>query len=478
MTALATLKKLFARSTPAKQARSKFFRPAIDALEDRRLMAVFIVDDDFAADNPARRQYTTIQGAVDAAITPVGNRAGDSIVVRPGLYNESVSIDKRITITGAVAPAIPFIGNRPYANDPSLNPARASIVDPATGAGFTITASNVILQGFTVANFDESEDTQGIVVTGGTANKILRNVIVDNTIGISLATDTATSNVGAARTTYVTGNVLRDNNTLGAAAGNGIYSDAGLRNVSITANRITGHENASILAITTVDTDFNTSVTIASNLIGNQVTGEADSAIILANLTNSTVVGNVMRNIYNNGTGIALVGGVSNVKVLSNNLANGAFTGINVIFRPGDYAVAAPNSNNLIQGNVITNFGDGGIRLREGANNNVVKANVVQKNGFGASEADANDGFGSGISLEDAIDNIVELNVSYYNDTDGFYADLLSSGNIIRNNTGLFNGEHDFHDDSIGAGTAGTANTYTNNRGRNGSPAGLIRFRY
>lgn len=463
---LSIVKRLFTSAKTKQPRRRKSFRPQVDSLEDRRLLAVFTVDDSFAANNPAAGQYTTIQAAVNAAAP-----ANDFIFVRAGNYNENVSVTKQLTILGPGTPSVPYIGANPNPNDYSLNPTYAAIVDPTLGAGFTVAASRVTIQGFTIANRDNGPDTQGVVLASGNSNKVISNVIVGNTIGISLATEVSGTNTTADKATFITSNTLRDNNAPGSASGNAIYSDAGVRNAYITGNRITGHLNASILIIRADSALYNSQVTISSNLIGNQVTNEADSAIILANLQNSSVVGNVMRNIYNNGTGIALVGGNSNVQILSNNLVNGSFTGINVIFRPESYPVTTNNTNLLIQGNVVQNFGDGGIRLREGAFNNTVRANVVQYNGFGTT----NDGFGSGITLEGAINNIVESNVSYYNDADGFFADLASSGNTIRNNSALYNGEHDYHDDSLLAPLP-PANTYTNNIGRTQNRPGLIRF--
>lgn len=454
------------------------FRPRIDALEERRLMAVFIVDDDFAGDNPAARMYDTIQEAVDAAATPIGTRAGDIIVVRPGIYDENVVVDKRLTLMGSFAPSLPFIGSNPNPYDPAVNPNVAAIIDPTTaGAAITVTASGAIVQGFTLANFEGTADSQGVVVTETTGVRIMRNVILDQTIGVSLDTSDASTNTGALKQTWVYGNTFRDNNTAGAAAGNGIYADAGIRNVLISANKFTGHENASIIIISDATTTVNTNVTISANQIGDQFAGLNDSAIILANLRNSTVSSNILRNIYNNGTGIFFAGGSSNVTVVGNNLQNGAFTGINVRYLPGDYFVAAPNTRLFIQGNIVSNFGDGGIRLRDGSFENIVRYNVVYGNGFGATAADVGDGFGSGITLEGAIDNIVDGNTSYNNDADGFFADEFSLDNVLRNNLAYGNGEHDYHDDSTSLiNPTRPANTYFYNRGRTQNRTGLIRY--
>lgn len=205
--------------------------------------------------------------------------------------------------------------------------------------------------------------------------------------------------------------------------------------------------------------------------------------MVIANLTLSTISGNVMRNIYNGGqtvdglsSGIFFAGGSSDVKVLGNSLVNGGLTGINVRFDPASYNVDTPNSRLTIQGNFVQNWGDGGIRLRDGSFNNTVRANTVLDNGFGTTPEEVGEGFGSGISLEEAINNIVEANVVKFNDADGIFADALSENNKIRSNFSFGNGEHDYHDDSTGLGTAGTANTYKYNKGRTQNRPGLIRF--
>ena len=68
-------------------------------------------------------------------------------------------------------------------------------------------------------------------------------------------------------------------------------------------------------------------------------------------------------------------------------------------------------------------------------------------------------------------DNTV-LDAVFY---DGIYADADSTGNRFEDNTALNNTEHDCHDDSSGSGTAGTANTWRDNRGETSYPEGLCK---
>src|SRR5262245_11975958 len=88
-----TLRTLFGsdakKNSVACRGKVRHFRPSIDLLEDRRLLAVITVDDNHPAD------FTTIQDAVDNA------NPGDTIKVRPGTYAGNVEVDvARLTILG------------------------------------------------------------------------------------------------------------------------------------------------------------------------------------------------------------------------------------------------------------------------------------------------------------------------------------------------------------------------------------------
>jgi len=83
----------FRNSKQRKALKRRSRRLSIDALEDRRLLATLFVDDDMAQNHHA--QYTTISAAVAAA------QPGDTIRVSPGTYDESVTVDKKLTILGS-----------------------------------------------------------------------------------------------------------------------------------------------------------------------------------------------------------------------------------------------------------------------------------------------------------------------------------------------------------------------------------------
>jgi parallel beta-helix repeat protein len=97
----------------------------------------------------------------------------------------------------------------------------------------------------------------------------------------------------------------------------------------------------------------------------------------------------------------------------------------------------------------------------------VVRSNDVQNNG------------GSGIVLFSANNNLVKSNdvsgngSASFGSMDGIHVDVNSSGNEIINNEASGNQPFDCADDSHGAGTAGTANTWAHDEGGTSSPPGL-----
>jgi nitrous oxidase accessory protein NosD len=80
---------------------------------------------------------------------------------------------------------------------------------------------------------------------------------------------------------------------------------------------------------------------------------------------------------------------------------------------------------------------------------------------------------GVGMFFSDDVD--VAHNRFEDNDFDGIYADSTTAGNTIAYNHATGNGEHDCHDNSAGAGTAGTANVWNKNHGLTQNRPGLCK---
>jgi len=69
-----------------------------------------------------------------------------------------------------------------------------------------------------------------------------------------------------------------------------------------------------------------------------------------------------------------------------------------------------------------------------------------------------------GIGLDDTSGAAVEHNSSEGNGFDGIWVSSTSANNTMAHNKMKNNTEHDAHDDSVGTGTGGTANTWTKNK--------------
>jgi parallel beta-helix repeat protein len=430
--------------TSSRKPNRPSFRPLFETMEDRRLLATWVVDDSFAATDLTHHRSQTIQAAVTAA------HAGDTINVRGGTYEEDVVVDKKLTIQ-------------------ATGPAQVDPVDDGVAGnpayGFNLQANDIVIKGFRIGEFDNNADPDGSVGINASSSfsgyKILNNTLAHNVFGVYL--NTSTSN--GAHQTIVSGNSFRFNNNPGAAAGNGIYSDQGARNLKITDNSFRGQDNEDII--------FVAPTALQVNLVIQHNTLVDSSGIFFVNVLHSTVANNTIQG--SNFNAIELAGGNVDDIIRSNNLKNVGIQGYTGIYLNTAYAGA--NSNNTIMNNTVVYAGLSGIRVRD-SSFNVVKGNFVTRaKGFDLS----NPAWGNGITLENANGNTVDSNTVTRNARHGIYVDADSSGNLIKSNVSLDNSQidptsFDYNDNSTGSGTGSTANNYQNNVGRTQNRPGLIRF--
>ena len=151
-------------------------------------------------------------------------------------------------------------------------------------------------------------------------------------------------------------------------------------------------------------------------------------------------------------------------------------TGAGVVFTDGAYGNVESNKIRRCAGNGISLLGAGAVEVDD---NNVARCD---RNGIAV-----NDAAGvfklrrnvtrlnelDGISLVNASGGTIRLNRGEDNDRDGIRADRDSMLNLVESNTFLGNHRHDCHDESIGSGTGGTANTWSDNVGRKDMPDGI-----
>ncbi len=428
----------------SRKSMRRSYRPLVEAMEERRLLAAWTVDDSFAATNLAHHRTQTIQEAVNAA------HAGDTINVRGGTYEEDVVVNKKLTIQ-ATGPATVDPVDDGVAGNPAY--------------GFNLQANDIVIRGFRIGEFDGNADPDGSVGINASSSfsgyKIQNNTIARNVFGIYL--NTSTSN--GVHQTVVSGNTFRNNNAPGAASGNGIYSDQGARNVKITDNNFHGHDNEDII--------FVAPAALQLNLVIQHNTLVDSSGIFFVNVQHSTIANNTIQG--SNFNAIELAGGNVDNIIRSNNLKNVGIQGYTGIYLNTAYAGA--NSNNTIQNNTVVYAGLSGIRVRD-SSFNIVRGNTVSRaKGFDLS----NPAWGNGITLENATGNTLDSNVVHQNARHGIYVDADSSGNLIKLNLSFDNAQvdpsaFDYNDASSGGGTAGTANTYQGNIGRTENRPGLIRY--
>jgi parallel beta helix pectate lyase-like protein len=146
-----------------------------------------------------------------------------------------------------------------------------------------------------------------------------------------------------------------------------------------------------------------------------------------------------------------------------------------IVHGPPDVIVIGPNGvqvsrgagaqvdHNVVTENVGGGFGTGVIIFRAGTGLVDVDHNDVYRNDDGISLYETDN---AAISHNDSHEQLVY---------DGLFADSASEGNTIDHNDAFLNAEHDCHDDSVGGGTAGTANFWIHDKGNTENKPGLCK---
>ena len=320
-----------------------------------------VVDNDFA-DCP-QAEFNTIQAAAIAA------QPGDQILVCPGVYTESpppsaeaVLITKNdLRIEAQAAPGeVVLQGMGP--------------TDQRRGFHL-LNATGVLLQGFTVQQF-----RIGILIQGGSANTLRKNVTTTNQIGIEVfnsAANVVEQNVSSDNAglrvpggVFVggpdsTGNIVRHNEAFRNDSGIGVIT-AGRGNVFF-GNRSYANRNAGISNV------VGSHGTVYEN---NHVFENAQAGILIGASNDVTARNNRSEK---NTEGIRMQNGAAN------NLAekNEIFTNIQ------DGILLQTNVDaNIVLLNHIRESGRDGIRIADAASNgNTIERNVIRESG----EHDAHD---------------------------------------------------------------------------------------
>lgn len=265
---------------------------------------LLVVDDDKIQCPTA--QYTTIQDAVNAA------SPGDTIQVCAGLYPElapgPLTINKSLTLLGAQAGV----------------DARARVGPESTitdQQGTSVSARNVVLDGFTVENsINQAFTGYGIWLNPGVSGtEIVHDIIQNNIVGIGLANNGAQA--------LIEHNLIRNNNAPGGATGSGIYTDEfvggpTVRNVLIRENDFIGHGDGGG-AINISNTDFANGVFNLQVLDNRFVMN--NRAFVLFNTHDSRFDGNTaMNSTFVGSADVRLFDNNTNLLFTNNTLRGGA----------------------------------------------------------------------------------------------------------------------------------------------------------
>jgi parallel beta-helix repeat protein len=326
---------------------------------------------------------------------------GDKILVCPGIYPETVEVSKSdLRIEAQAAPG-----------EVVLEGSRTRPV------GFhLLNTTGVLLQGFTVRNFTSSN----VRIEGSSVNTSSGNTVRKN-ISTLLVGPAASSSIQVLNSSN---NVVEQNTAFGnCSLCNGI-SVAG----AASSDNIVRHNETFLNGQAGVQTNASGPRNV---LFGNR---SHDNAIGIRNIfaSNETVIEN--NHVFANGSATAAVSG-------------GIIVGMSTLVTV---------RNNRSERNAAF-----GIRLQNGSTNNLVEKNEVFEN-----NAD-------GIRLEPTVaagtlpvtGNVVQLNHVRGSGRDGIRVfSSLAHDNTIERNVIRESAEHDAHDDSVGAGTGGTANLWIENK--------------
>jgi parallel beta-helix repeat protein len=288
---------------------------------------------------------------------------------------------------------------------------------PISQFGFhLLDTSGVLLQGFTVQGFGSAN----IRIDGGSGNTLRQNVstLLVRPMSSSIQVMNSSANIAEHNTAF--------------------------------ANQCSGCNGISVSGTASSDNIIRHNETFLNATAGIQTNGSGPRNVVFSNRSYRNTIG--IRNILG-----------SHGNVIENNYVflNTA-TGTPPALVSGGILVGA-STLVTVRNNRSERNDAFGIRLQNGAANNLVEKNDVRQNDQDGIRLES---AAPGVAVPGAvITNTVQLNLVQGNGRDGIRVmDTLATGNTIERNVVRESGEHDAHDDSVGPGTGGTANLWSNNK--------------
>jgi parallel beta-helix repeat protein len=387
----------------------------VEALEDRRVLSTLHVG--------AHETYHTIAAALTAA------KAGDTIQLKAGVYQEAVNITKNdITLRGDKNAVIKA------PNSVSDMAANGYSLVQVNGAQ-RVTLRDLNINGLYSGGFD---------------------TVGNNLLGIHAGIFISHGGSATIRNNHVTN--VRDavpNNTV----------DDGFAILVGSISTVLNTTGSAVLENNTIDGYQSCGVDVAN-------TGS------IATIRNNTVVGlgAALGNQYQEQVGISTEGGGS-ATVTNNTVSNNVQTTSNIAYAywfndTGSIAVTNNKASGNNYGIVLINVHGGLVAnndLKGDSHDGIV---LFQSSGVVVLNNNVKDSGGSGISLFSSTGNTLLQNDVKDSSFDGIYVDSGSTGNLFFANKVKNSGHVDLDDLSTGSGTAGTGNTWVKNKAKTDNHGG------
>jgi parallel beta-helix repeat protein len=425
----------------------------------------------------ATETYHTIQAAVNAAAATT--TVADTILIDAGTYNEQVVIPSSINTTNSLVINAASLSNKPTIKPTVALSMSMAIVDVNGATGVTL--ENVIIDGS-----GTSTAWFGVFVENGGNATIQSNTIQNVTATASSGQDTGFG-IRVGRNTLsgqaaTTGTATISNNTITGYGKGGIDVANTGSSATINGNTVTGlgHKvSDNIQQVQNgIEIDDGANGLIGTTL-GNTVskngsaqTGFGSAGILLYQPGSGVKVGGSQggNSLSNNDVGIWVFDAASPT-ISNNNVSGSLYFGI-AFDTAGGAGVTGANVNN---NNSNNNTGDG------------FNIAATSNSTFTGNHSDSNNGNGFVLYGKDTGNTITQgeskSNQGYgfwvvYNDTTNSsyaatYGINSNTGNTITSNTFTGNHQTDAFDQSVGSGTAGTADTWRTNTLGTKNPSGL-----
>ena len=334
---------------------------------------------------------------------------GDVIRVCPGTFNESVNVNKKLYVAGANF----------QLDARTRSTASESIVQKAGEAAFTVRAERATIDGFTIRNSAIGVDMR----PASTGTWVLNNIITGNSTGVVV-------NQRPEAKGLIEANKLVQNTAAGGPSpGTAVYANHGAKHVVVNDNAVNDH-TVGVWLDTVPGAGVHHDVVVTNNAVRKVTT----AAVVLRDVSKAVVDDNNINNDTTPGVGLG------------------------VVVERGDQE----SDDVLVTHNTVRRMVDG-IAVRNASTGVALRENVVI---FGAND---------GIVVTSSAPGGTEAkdNEARDNGRDGIRYGAGTQGNVVTQNEALRNGGRDCRDNSVGAGTSGTANTWTDNTGATSAPPGL-----